>query len=490
MVLNVVSMAIIYLSDFMKKGEGDSTFGTIGSIILVLIVLGLLTYFFWDKIKDARETVNKCPGYCSDICGYGDYTGIELISYDKYCQESSWDVSNNDYYKNKYPNKYVGKELNLKCCKMDTLPPTVSYTDGQNTKSATGAQVFLSSSSRTSDSGTSGSGSSVSRPAGSLYFADNPTPLSNGITKNIYSNVETELSFKFNIAPTKACAAYLYDQNGKQVENILEGTVSKNTNIQKLTIKPKSLHEGQLLTLAIVCGNKIGDTIKYNPSDSASFQQVLNLRVLNPIKIVGLSSAYEKEKRITVSCEGVDCIKFEYGYTTKDSTSCNVVSDVPVGTDGKGYIILDTDLDNGRYLCVEATSKTNAVYTKVSDYPINIDITPPTIIADYLGSLLVTQVQCYDNNKCTNEVLYHYISDPSAFIAALVGGVKNPYWCPIDDNSYSKINSNTDIPYYFADDFKVLCVRVKDEAGNSATDILITYNAYNVLQDLTKTYAK
>lgn len=168
---------------------------------------------------------------------------------------------------------------------------------------------------------------------------------------------------------------------------------------------------------------------------------------------------------------------------------------------------------NGDYLCLKANIMKDGFsqpkyllatesYSRNVPVKVNLDTEPPTLVLDYHPFYYRMEVSCADKGSDSDHISgcaeqpfsYSYVTDPLKFFTSIVvspaqQGSLKPDWsgCPDlnDDSAWLQVTAKTNRALINnvvgSDEFKVICVRAKDAAGNAVSENSLVYSPDLVL---------
>lgn len=238
------------------------------------------------------------------------------------------------------------------------------------------------------------------------------------------------------------------------------------------------------------------------------------------VKVLGPSPGLDREKAITLSCDGVACSgQFEAAYidnpllcSKKDSgkiTTFLPVENLTVyggQASGQWRYLLKTEKQNGKYICIKAKTNSGDIYSLGlwNNVPtrVTIDRTPPKLKLAWHSSKSYLEMNCDDSGNNPDFVSgcgakpfsYAYITNPFLFVANLLsGGSLAADWagCPDPETgNWAMINRDDNQWPYISNDIRVICVKAEDNAGNWDTDSRLLFSSQEALALLMRQYAK
>jgi hypothetical protein len=161
----------------------------------------------------------------------------------------------------------------------------------------------------------------------------------------------------------------------------------------------------------------------------------------------------------------------------------------------RATIYLDRNFMSEQYLCVYGQDLRDETrfYTAGRPQLIKIDTVPPTANIQFAPLTRKLTFSCTDDKSgCKQTYWIQYISDITKFLPALMngGGQSAAVWCP----SYATANNwrleTKREVVYTANEVRVLCLRVEDNAGNAGVTKSMVYNGYDLLQTLITEYSE
>ena len=257
-----------------------------------------------------------------------------------------------------------------------------------------------------------------------------------------------------------------------------------STSIQYCVVNEKGLQENECKNTENECLAQL-DTRADSSYDGA--QAALMAAIQNGLisPAIALSFAQSEAKTSTGTCE--ESVK------SQDINGVFIVENFKPETQ-TGTILLDRASMSGKSLCVYAQGKgkdNNNLYPAGRPRDVKIDKTPPVATIDFHPGTLKLKFQCddptYEGGKamsgCKDTFGLAYIKDIAKFLPALVSksGQSAAMWCPQYRSGGGYASETRREILYTANEVRVLCLRVEDNAGNAGVAKVTVYNAYDLL---------
>lgn len=231
--------------------------------------------------------------------------------------------------------------------------------------------------------------------------------------------------------------------------------------------------------------------------------------------VEGPASGLSKEKGIEALCKGIDCTAFAIAYVA-NPLDCNALappaSFVTIGSTGYGNgrwrFTLKGEEENGKYVCVKASSDAGALYALGTHRGVPtrkaIDAQPPTLSLDYDSWNQALTMRCEDQpgpsgaaymSGCGERPFsYAFITNPLVFAGSVItGGLLLDTFdgCPdLDEGNWVVYATENPVYEHRSRDIRVICVRATDNAGNHVKDDRLLYSSPEMLALLLRELAQ